>query len=368
MEEEDDEMMADILPPLKTGDQVEYKTITATQRFTRHPSRYVEPSLVKKLEELGIGRPSTYAPTISTIQKRGYVVKEDREGTPREYEVLTLTDSIKEESKTEITGAERNKLFPTDIGMVVTDFLVEHFQKIMDYDFTATVEREFDEIANGLKEWTAMIDNFYGPFHDNIEDTLEHSERATGERLLGQHPKTGRNVYARIGRFGPMIQIGEQEDEEKPEFASLRKNQSISTITLEDALELFKLPRVVGSYEDKEIKANIGRFGPYIQHDGKFVSLNKDEGDDPMSIEEDRAIELIERKREEDRKKLIHSFDDGNVLVLNGRWGPYIKMGKKNVKIPKGTEAEKLTLEECQKIAEEAAKKPKKGRKTKSKK
>lgn len=368
MDDEEDEMMADLLPPLKTGDAIEYEKITATQRYTRPPSRYVEPSLVKKLEELGIGRPSTYAPTISTIQKRGYVVKEEREGTPRDYEVLTLTTDIKKEKKTEITGAERNKLSPTDIGIVVTDFLLEHFSKIMDYDFTANVEKKFDEIANGLKEWTEMIDDFYGPFHENIENTLEHSERATGERLLGVDPKSGKNVYARIGRFGPMIQIGEQDDEEKPRFSSLRNNQSITTINLEEAMELFKLPRVVGTYEDKEIKANIGRFGPYVQHDGKFVSLKKDDGDDPMTVDEKRAIELIEQKREEDRKKMINSFDDGNVQVLNGRWGPYIKMGKKNVKIPKGTDAEKLTLEDCLKLAEEAAKAPKKGRKKKAKK
>lgn len=238
----------------------------------------------------------------------------------------------------------------------------------MDYDFTANVEKKFDEIANGLKEWTEMIDDFYGPFHENIENTLEHSERATGERLLGVDPKSGKNVYARIGRFGPMIQIGEQDDEEKPRFSSLRNNQSITTINLEEAMELFKLPRVVGTYEDKEIKANIGRFGPYVQHDGKFVSLKKDDGDDPMTVDEKRAIELIEQKREEDRKKMINSFDDGNVQVLNGRWGPYIKMGKKNVKIPKGTDAEKLTLEDCLKLAEEAAKAPKKGRKKKAKK
>jgi len=368
-DDEEEEVIEGVLPKVEEGQVLDLDHSSATQRFTHHPARYTEASLVKKLEELGIGRPSTYAPTISTVQKRGYVVKEEKEGKERNYDVLTLKEgSINKETKKERTGAEKNKLSPTDIGIVVNDFLVEHFSKIMDYNFTASVEKEFDDIARGMMQWTDMIKKFYTPFHDNVEDTLENKERASGERLLGEHPDSGRNVYARIGRFGPMVQIGEQEDEEK-KFASLRKNQSITTISLEEALDLFKLPRTVGEYEDKEVVIGVGRFGPYVRHDGKFTSIKATDGDDPMTIELDRAIELIDAKRKADAEKVIHIFDENpEVQLLNGRWGPYLKIGKKNHKLPKDVDAKKLTLDECLKIAEEDDKKPAKKSAKKAKK
>lgn len=355
-DEEEDQALEGLLPDVKKGDELAVNEIIATERFTKAPPRYVEASLVKKLEELGIGRPSTYAPTISTIQKRGYVEKKEREGTERSYDVLSLSNSeIREDKATEITGRDRNKLSPTDIGIVVTDFLVENFGRILDYNFTAQVEDEFDEIAQGLKEWTAMIKSFYDPFHQNVEETLEHSERASGERYLGEDPKSGKKVIVRIGRYGPMAQIGDSEGEEKPQFASLLPNQTLNTITLEEALDLFKLPRNLGEYEGKVVKANIGRFGPYIQHDGKFVSLKED---DPMEVNLARAIELIELKKEEDAKKMIKVFEeDETVQLLNGRWGPYLKIGKNNFKLPKDVEPEKLTLEECKEIANNQPKK-----------
>ncbi len=350
-----------VLPNVEEGDALSYKKIEATERFTHHPPRYTEASLVKKLEELGIGRPSTYAPTISTVQKRGYVEKPEREGKERKYQNLVMEGSdIKSETLTEITGAEKSKLAPTDIGIVVTDFLVENFGKILDYGFTASVEKEFDDIAQGLKNWTEMIRSFYSPFHESVEDTLENSERAKGERLLGEDPKSGKNVYARIGRFGPMIQIGEQEDEEKPKFASLRKNQSIQTISLEEALELFKLPRTLGEFEGQEVSAAIGRFGPYVRHGKMFVSL-KDV--DPLDVTLEQAIELIKEKIEADKNKYINTFDnDGTeIQVLNGRYGPYIKVGRKNYKIPKDKVAEDLSMEDCIEIINTAP--AKKGRK-----
>lgn len=355
-DEDDDQELDGLLPDVQQGDALSVEEIIATERFTKAPPRYVEASLVKKLEELGIGRPSTYAPTISTIQKRGYVEKKEREGEERSYEVFTLNNkSITEGKSTEITGRDRNKLSPTDIGIVVTDFLVEHFGRILDYNFTAKVEDEFDEIAQGLKEWTAMIKNFYDPFHQNVEETLEHSDRASGERHLGEDPKSGKKVIVRIGRYGPMAQIGDSEEEEKPQFASLLPNQTLNTITLEEALDLFKLPRNLGEYEGKVVKANVGRFGPYIQHDGKFVSLKED---DPMEVNLSRAIELIEQKKEEDAKKMIKVFEeDETVQILNGRWGPYLKIGKNNFKLPKDIEPEKLTLEECKEIANNQPKK-----------
>lgn len=372
-DDEEDKALEGLLPDLKVGDKVGVEEITATQRFTKAAPRYVEASLVKKLEELGIGRPSTYAPTISTIQKRGYVEKREREGEERKYQVYTLNDEgISQKEATEITGRDRNKLTPTDIGMVVTDFLVEHFGRILDYNFTADVEKQFDEIAGGLKEWTKMIQEFYDPFHENVEDTLENSDRASGERYLGEHPKTGEKVIVRIGRYGPMAQIGDSEAEEKPRFASLRPNQSLETITFDEVMDLFKLPRELGSFEDKVVKANVGRFGPYVQHDGKFVSLKED---DPMDIDLDRAIELIKEKRIADEKKIIKKFPENeDVQLLNGRWGPYLKIGKKNFKLPKDVEAEKLTLEECIHISENQPKKttrkkaPKKKKATKTKK
>lgn len=367
-EEEEDQTIADILPDLKIGASVDVISIIARERFTKHPPRYVEASLVKKLEELGIGRPSTYAPTISTIQKRGYVEKIEREGVEREYLLYTLQENeIKKETASEITGRERNKLSPTDIGMVVTDFLMEHFGDIMDYNFTAEVEEEFDDIAKGLKEWTEMIRRFYDPFHDTVNETLEHSERASGERYLGVDPKSNEKVIVRIGRYGPMAQIGSTDGEEKAKFASLLPHQSIETITLEEALDLFKLPRTLGEFEDKEVKANIGRFGPYVQHNGKFVSLKED---DPMEISLKRAIEVIKEKRIEDAKKIIKTFpEDDSMQLLNGRWGPYLKIGKNNFKLPKDIEVEKLTYEECIEISKnQPQKRTTKKRATKNKK
>jgi DNA topoisomerase I len=351
-DEEGEENQEGMLPPMKVGEQLKMDEIAATERFTHHPARYTEASLVKKLEELGIGRPSTYAPTISTVQKRNYVVKEEREGTERKYNFAVLkAGKISETVKTEITGAEKGKLFPTDIGMVVTDFLLAQFPKIMDYHFTAKVEEEFDEIAEGNINWTKMLKDFYKPFHKNVVDTSENSERASGERLLGIDPVSKQNIYVRIGRFGPMAQIGESSDENaKPKYASLRKEQRIDTITFEEALDLFKLPRVVGEFEEKEMVVAIGRFGPYVRHNGLFVSLKKE--DDPMTITSDRAIELILAKRKADSEKLIKSFPENTeVQVLNGRWGPYLAIGKDNFKLPKGTDAASLTLKDCLEIA-----------------
>lgn len=352
-DEDEEENESGILPAVSKGESVIADEIKITQRFSRPPSRYVEASLVKKLESLGIGRPSTYAPTITTIQKRGYVEKPDREGEERAYSQWVLSNGkIDKKTLTEITGREKNKLAPTDIGVVVTDFLSEHFVTIMDYNFTAKIEKEFDEIAKGMMDWTKMLKEFYDPFHNNVEDTLEHSERATGERELGTDPKSGRKIIARIGRFGPMIQIGdEQEDGQKPVFASLRKNQSINSITLEEALDLFKLPRTLGEYEGLVVKANVGRFGPYIQHGKEFASLPKE--DDPMEVDLDRAIEIILQKKEDDAKKIIKLFPENeDVKLLNGRWGPFLKIGKNNFKLPKDIEVEKLTLEECIEISE----------------
>lgn len=363
-DEEEDQALEGLLPDLKLNEAVDTQEIVATERFTKAAPRYVEASLVKKLEELGIGRPSTYAPTISTIQKRGYVEKRERDGEERKYTVYTLKDTtLNKKEATEITGRDRNKLSPTDIGIVVTDFLVEHFSRILDYNFTAKVEQEFDEIAQGLKEWTEMIRAFYTPFHENVEETLEHSDRASGERHIGEDPKTGEKIIVRIGRYGPMAQIGDSEAEEKPRFASLRGDQSINTITLEEVLDLFKLPRTLGEFEGKVVKANIGRFGPYVQHNSKFVSLKED---DPMGINLARAIELIEEKRIEDAKKVIKIFPENeDVQLLNGRWGPYLKIGKNNFKLPKDVEPEKLTLAECITISENQPKKKAPARKKK---
>lgn len=362
-DDEDQEEMQGRLPNVSAGDKVGMDRVEATQRFTHHPPRYTEASLVKKLEELGIGRPSTYAPTISTIIKRQYVVKEDRPGVKRDFQVFEWKDgSVESRTETENTGAEKKKLFPTDIGMVVNDFLVDNFERILDYNFTAQVEKQFDDIAEGMQEWTAMLEEFYGPFKSNIEDTKENSERARGERVLGVDPESGKNVYAKLARYGPVVQIGEADDEEKPKFASLRKNQSISSITFEEAMDLFKLPRELGELDGEMITAAIGRYGPYVKIGKEFVSLRPDEGDDPMTVTLDRAIELIKEKRELKKNALIKSFEENeDVQVLNGRYGPYIKIGKKNYKIPKDRTPEDLTLEECLEIAENAPKR--KGRK-----
>jgi len=365
-DDENEEEDSGLLPQVTEGQTLDLVEIKATQRYTRPPARFTEASLVKRLEELGIGRPSTYAPTISTVQKRGYVVKDEIEGKSRSYDLLILKDNqIVNEKLTENYGADKNKLHPSDIGRVVTEFLIEHFSEIMDFGFTASVEKEFDEIAEGMKNWSQMIDDFYQPFSKNVTKTLENAGRATGERALGNDPKTGKPIIARIGRFGPMVQIGEQNDEEKPRFASLSKGQNINNITLEEALDLFKMPRILGVYEDKDVKANIGRFGPYVQHLKMFVSIPKDE--DVMTIELDRAIELIEAKKIADANRIIKKFEeDPDTEILNGRWGPYIKSGKKNYKLPKDLEdPSKLTLEEVKHIMEnQPAKGKRKAKKT----
>ncbi|RAP33377.1 type I DNA topoisomerase [Candidatus Marinamargulisbacteria bacterium SCGC AG-439-L15] len=369
-DDEDEAPQKGALPKISEGQSLTYETILATERFTRHAPRFTEASLVKKLEELGIGRPSTYAPVISTIQKRDYVEKVKWEGKERSYTVLSLKESeMTEATETEMTGAENNKLVPTDIGMVVTDFLTQHFEKVMDYQFTATIEEEFDSISEGNKEWTQMISDFYAPFHEKVEVVTETSERASGERLLGVDPKTKKNVHVRIGRYGPLAQIGDsgEDEDEKPQFASLLKTQKLETITLEEALELFKLPRVVGEYEDKEVVAAIGRYGPYLKFDGLFVSLKED---DPYTVEIERSIELIKEKQAFERDKYIHVFDDHDpvVQVINGRYGPYISIGKDNIKIPKDQDPKELTLEICLKLAEEKKSAPKTKRKGRSKK
>ena len=352
-DDENDEEDSGLLPQVAEGQVLKLSEIKATQRYTRPPARFTEASLVKRLEELGIGRPSTYAPTISTVQKRGYVVKDEIDGKSRSYDVLTLkNDEIVSEKLNENYGADKNKLHPSDIGRVVTEFLIEHFSEIMDFGFTASVEKEFDEIAEGMKNWSQMIDDFYQPFSKNVTKTLENAGRATGERALGNDPKTGKPIIARIGRFGPMVQIGEQDDEEKPRFASLTKGQNINNITLEEALDLFKMPRILGVYEDVDVKANIGRFGPYVQHQKMFVSIPKEE--DVMTIELARAIELIEAKKIADANRIIKKFEeDPDTEILNGRWGPYIKSGKKNYKLPKDLEdPSKLSLDEVKHIME----------------
>jgi DNA topoisomerase I len=349
-DDEEEENQAGLLPPLRLNQQLPLQEMTATERFTKPQPRYTEASLVKKMEELGIGRPSTYAPTISTIQKRNYVVRESREGTIRAYNVVTLKDdSVSSKQKQEVTGAEKNKLFPTDIGQVVNSFLMEYFTEIMEYNFTASVEMEFDEIADGQKPWVNVIKEFYWPFHEQVENTLQKSHKYSGQRLLGIDPASERNVYARIGRFGSMIQLGDPEEEDKPRFASLRKDQSLDTITLEEALDLFKLPRTAGEFEDKEMVVGIGRFGPYVRHDSKFYSIPAEE--DPLNLSEDKAIEIIKAKRASDLQKIIKTFDEEpGIQILKGRWGPYIKADKKNYKLPKNTVPEDISLEDARKI------------------
>ncbi len=360
--DDDSEEQEGMLPKLNVNDNLIMNEVTAIERFSRHPARYAEATLVKKLEDLGIGRPSTYASIITTVQKRGYVVKESREGIKRDFQYLILKDGqITKEVKTENTGAEKNKMFPTDIGVVVNDFLVNHFDGVLDYGFTAGVEKEFDQVAEGNKKWNDMIQNFYGDFHLKVEDVIGNVEKSTGERLVGEDPVSGKNVYVRIGPFGPMVQLGEKQEEEdapKPKFASLMKGQSIQTISLEEALDLFKLPRNIGEFEGKEVVASVGRFGPYLRYDGKFTSIKKDDGDDPLTIEIDRAIELIKIKIQADKDRLISNFD-GNPLVqvLNGRYGLFIQVtppkGKKiNVKIPKDLEPKELTREKCLELME----------------
>jgi len=349
--EEDEERL--LLPKVQVGEALLKEKITAIERFTRPPSRYVEASLVKKLEELGIGRPSTYAPTISTIQKRGYVQKNEREGEIRTYDFLELVGSqITETERQETTGKERNKLSPTDMGIVVTDFLTQHFESIMDYQFTAKVEAEFDEIASGKIDWKSMIDEFYVPFHNNVENTMETSDRATGERVLGIHPTNGRKVIARIGKFGPMVQIGDEKDDGiKPKFASIPKNKAIHTMTLEEALELFKLPRILGEKDGVEVRANAGKFGPYVQLGKIFASIPKEEDVTTISLE--RALALIAEKVEIDARKIVKTFPEReDIHLLNGKYGAYLKIGNNNYKLPKNKSVEELTLEDCIEIAE----------------
>lgn len=352
-----------LLPVVHLQDALQLKEATATERFTQRPARYTEATLVRRLEELGIGRPSTYAPTIQTIQNREYVIKGDKEGTERAYSILTLNKKgIQESTKTEMVGADRNKLMPTDIGIVVNDFLMEYFQLVMDYNFTAKVEKEFDAIAEGEENWTKVIDNFYQVFHPVVEQTAAiRTEHKVGERQLGIDPKSGKPVFVKIGRFGPVAQIGEsnaEKDNEKPQFATLLKGQSIETITLEEALKLFELPRTVGEYEGKVVVAAIGRFGPFIRHDGKFVSIPKDKN--PISITLEEAIELIQQKREKDENRFIKKFEeDPELEILNGRYGPYIAYKGKNYRIPKtGYTPAEMTLADCMKLISEADQKP----------
>ena len=357
-DEEEEENTEGMLPPLKVKQLLDFKEMLASERFSRPAPRYTEASLVKKLEELGIGRPSTYAPTISTVQKRNYVEKRDKEGVPRISNLLRLNkqNEIAKETETENTGAERGKLFPTDLGMVVTDFLKQHFQTVMDYSFTAEIEEEFDKVAEGKMKWSKMLADFYKPFHNNIEVTLETAERAKGERTLGTDPTTGKPVTARMGRYGPMVQIGAQvveETDEKPRFAKLKPTQSIETISLEDAMELFKLPRNLGQFEDKDVTVNIGRFGPYIAHDGKFYSLGKEF--DPYTILLEEAAPIVAEKRTAKEQRTIKVFEKEKIQLLRGPYGPYIKQGLRNYKLSKDQQERvaDLTIEEVKAIIEE---------------
>ena len=342
-----------LLPPLSVGQTLEKATVAATQRFSLCPPRYTEASLVRKLEELGIGRPSTYAPTISTVQQRGYVEKGNKEGVKRDFDVLVLkAGKITESTKSEMTGNEKAKLLPTDVGIVVNDFLMEYFPGIMDYNFTASVEKEFDEVADGEKEWTGMMDAFYQDFHPLVEKTSNtKTEHKVGERILGTDPVSGKTVSVKIGRYGPIIQIGSVEDEEKPKFAQLPKGMALETITLEEALECFKLPRTLGDFEEKTVMVGVGRFGPYVRHNSAFVSIPK--GTDPMSVTLEDAIALIQGKREATENKIIKTFEEEPGLqILNGRYGPYISYEKKNYKIPENVEPRDLNLETCFKVIE----------------
>lgn len=344
------------LPPLKVGDVLTEKEVVATQRFTQQPNRYSEAMLVKRLEELGIGRPSTYAPTISTIQARDYVVKGESKGTKRSFEQITLKgNKITTKVKSELVGNEKGKLIPTDVGMVVNDFLTKFFPQILDYNFTAKVETEFDEIAEGKKKWNDEIKEFYKDFHPEIEKVsslrLEHK---VGERILGNDPATGKPVSVKIGRYGPLVQLGSTDDKEKPRFASLQKEQSVATITLEEALKLFEMPRTLGSFEGEEVSVAIGKYGPYIKHNGKFVSVPKDMS--PYSITLAEATQLIVEKRSSEAKKVLMTFDEEPELqVVNGRFGPYIVYKKQNYKIPKKFDSSNLTLEDCRAIVNDEA-------------
>jgi DNA topoisomerase-1 len=363
MESSDDEQEEEtrgLLPPVKVQDRLNREEIEAIEKSTLQPARYTEASLVKKMEELGIGRPSTYAPTVSTIQQREYVVKEDRTGNTREMIRLLLKgDSISQEVIPEKYGYEKGKLFPTDIGIIVNDFLEQYFQNIMNFNFTASVEKEFDEIAIGNLNWPKMIERFYNPFHTKVDSATQTSERSKGEKILGNEPESGKPVSVKIGRFGPIAQIGEASDEEKPRFASLLKGQSLETITLEDALDLFRLPNTIGKYEEEDVVIGVGKYGPYVRHSSKFYSLSNT--DDPYTISLERAIEIILAKRSEQENRNIKQFDEEpELLILKGRYGPYISFKKKNYRIPKSSKPEELTLEECREIIEKGNSRTKK--------
>lgn len=365
-DDENEDTDEGLLPPVKVKEILEMQEVNATERFTQRPARYTEASLVRKLEELGIGRPSTYAPTISTIQNREYVEKKIFEGALRSFNTLVLKNNkISDKDKTETYGADKNKLSPTDIGTIVNDFLTENFPNILNYNFTANVEKEFDRIAEGELKWTKLMDDFYTVFHPTVSEAMNaHTDHKVGERILGVDPKTGRQVSVKIGRFGPMIQIGTNEEEEKPLFAGLQKDQSMSTITLEEALKLFDLPRNLGGFEDKDMTVAVGRFGPYIRHNGEFVSLPKTF--DPFKVTAEEAIELILEKRKKDKEKIIKTFDENAELqILNGRYGPYIAFQKKNYKIPKTAIPAELTYDEAMKIVETDTSKTKTTSKTK---
>ena len=356
-DEEQEEETKGLLPPLKANDKLIREVVEAAEKSTQQPPRYTEASLVKKMEELGIGRPSTYAPTISTIQQREYVVKEDRRGEKREMILITLKgNDIAANTVKENFGFEKGKLSPTDIGIVVNDFLEQNFQNIMDFNFTASVEKEFDEIAVGSLNWPSMIDKFYKPFHLKVDTATQTSEKSKGEKVLGTDPDSGKPVSVKIGRFGPIAQIGEASDEEKPRFASLLKGQSLETITLEEALGLFRLPRNIGQFEEEELVIGVGKYGPYVRHKSKFYSLAKT--DDPYTIRMERAIEIILEKRTQENNRNIKQFEEEpGLLILNGRYGPYISFQKKNYRIPKGKKPEELNLEECREIISKADKK-----------
>lgn len=372
----DDDLHSHILPKLEVGALMDLLDCGAAQHFTQHPPRYTEASLIKKLEDLGIGRPSTYAPTISTILKREYVIKEDREPVIQSVAVLSLKDgAVVRSEKQEKTGTEKDKLFPTDIGSVVNGFLMEHFTDIMDYNFTAAVEKDFDDIAEGKKQWRSVIDKFYIPFHKNIRQTQQNSHRNSGSRLIGVDPESKKNVYAKIGRYGTVVQIGDTSNEEKPRFASMKKGQSIDTITLEEALALFTLPRMVGEYEGKEVVVSIGKFGPYVRMDSKFYSLSK--SDDPYEVSLERCIEIIDSKRraEEEKERLRALFPheigtlEGEVIMSNiGRYGPYLTYKGSNYRLPKTADPMTVSLEEAAEIISSTSDKPARGRKATKKK
>lgn len=348
-DEEEENEDNNLLPPLAKGQELYLKEMAATERFSRPPARYTEASLVKKLEELGIGRPSTYAPTISTIQNRGYVVKEDRDGRKRDFQCMVLANGgVNKQIKTEITGAEKAKLFPTDIGEVVNDFLVAHFKGIVDFNFTAKVEKQFDEIAQGLQEWTKMLHSFYTPFHTEVETTLETADRANGERLLGVDPVSGKNVYAKVGRYGPLVQIGELTDDEtdKPRYASLAKNQSVATVSLAEALDQFKLPFQLENYEGKEVSVGVGRFGPYVKWGEAFISVPKNE--DPLTIDNTRAIEIINEKISADAP--VAAYEGLPVTKGTGRFGPFIKWNNLFINVPKAYNFDALTAADIKEL------------------